>query len=262
MPDHHPHAPWALAFAVLPWKEREKAAAWARLEAGEELALPEDARALWERRGELVPRGARLLLPGDPEGDRLLAPLPYPVALWLKGEAPPARASVAVVGSRKASQAGLRAARELGRGLAQAGVAVLSGLARGIDAAAHQGALEAGPTWGVLGSGLLRPYPPEHRPLMTRMAASGGVLTCFPPEAEPLAWHFPRRNVLLAAWSQAVVVVEAQARSGSLVTARLALDHGKDLYARPGSPGCDALLEEGAAQEWRGDLTNLPPQGP
>lgn len=244
----HPHAPWALAFAVLPWRESEKAAAWARLEAGEGLLLPPEVAALWARRADFEVPGARLLLPGDPEAERLLAPLPYPVALWVRGTLPPAAPAVGIVGARKASGAGLRRAHALGKALAEAGVAVVSGLARGIDAAAHLGALEAGPTWAVLGSGLLRPYPPEHAPLLSRMvAAGGGVLTPFPPQAEPRPWHFPRRNLLLAAWVQALVVVEAAPRSGSLVTARLALDQGKDLYMCPGSPGTDAWLDEGAA---------------
>ncbi len=116
-------------------------------------------------------------------------------------------------------------------------MAVISGLARGIDGAAHEGALAAGPTWGVMGSGLDHPYPPEHRPLMDRMvAAGGGVLTPFPPQAPPLRWHFPRRNWLLAAWTQGVLVTEARLKSGSLVTARLALDLGKELWVCPGGP--------------------------
>jgi DNA processing protein len=247
----HPHAPWALAFAGLPWKERDKAAAWARLELGETLPLPEDAAELWARREALCPRGARLLLPGDPEADHLNAPLPYPVALWVKGTVPPPSPVVAIVGRRKASAQGLATARELARQLTAAGFAVISGLARGIDGAAHAGALLAGPTWGVLGSGLLQPYPPEHRPLMTQLVnAGGGVLSCFPPDAPPRPWHFPRRNVLLAAWAQAVVVVEADLRSGSLVTAKLALDHGKELFVKPGSEGCDELLKEDAAHLW------------
>lgn len=244
----HPHAPWALAFAVLPWKERDKAAAWARLEAGETLPLPEDAAELWARREALCPKGARLLLPGDAEAEHLLAPLPYPVALWVKGSVPPPSPVIAIVGRRKATAQGLEAARELARQLSTAGIAVISGLARGIDGAVHEGALQAGPTWGVLGSGLLQPYPPEHRPLMTQVVkAGGGVLSCFLPDAPPRPWHFPRRNLLLAAWAQAVVVIEADLRSGSLVTAKLALDHGKELFALPGSEGCDALLDEGAA---------------
>jgi len=106
-----------------------------------------------------------------------------------------------------------------------------------------------------MGSGLEHPYPPEHQPLMERMvAAGGGVITPFPPEAQPLKWHFPRRNWLLAAWTDGVLVTEAQLRSGSLVTARLALDLGKELWVCPGSPedpsaeGPNALLREGAAQ--------------
>ena len=248
MPPMHPHAPWALAFSALPWRESEKAAAWARLELGEGLLRPPDLEDLWSRRGAFEVPGARLLLPGDPEADRLLAPLPYPVALWVRGSAPPAAPAVAIVGSRKASAAGLARARAFGRALAEAEVAVLSGGARGIDAAAHAGALAGGPTWAVLGSGLNRPYPPEHGPLFDRIARSGGgVLTPFPPEAEPRPAHFPRRNLLLAAWAQAILVIEADPRSGSLVTARLALDLGRDLYMCPGSPGTDAFLSEGAA---------------
>lgn len=236
---------WALAFAVLDWPERQKAELWAALQGGEEPRLPPDpAEALarlredlprWER--EAVDRGARLLLPGDPAVDALLEPLPYPVALWVRGTLPPPGPRVAVVGSRQASRRGQARTRAWARDLTRAGVAVLSGLARGIDAAAHEGALEAGATWGVLGSGLDRPYPPEHRGLMDRVvAAGGGLLTPFPPEAPPLRWHFPRRNWLLAAWSQGVLVTEARLRSGSLVTARLALDLGRELWVCPGAP--------------------------
>ena len=201
-------------------------------------------------RDRAAERGARLCLPGDPGVDALMAGLPYPVALWVRGSLPP-QPAVAVVGARKATDRGLELAGTLGRDLTAAGLAVISGLARGIDGAAHEGALEAGPTWGVLGSGLDHPYPKEHVPLMDRMAARGGVLTCFPPWAPPKPTHFPRRNVLLAAWSEAVLVVEAALRSGSLVTAKLALDHGKELFAVPGSEGTDALLEEGCAHEVR-----------
>ncbi|HJV23304.1 MAG TPA: DNA-processing protein DprA [Holophagaceae bacterium] len=244
----HPHAPWALAFAVLPWRESEKAAAWDRLAQGEALFLPPDVEALWARRAKYEVPGARLLLPGDPEADRLCAPLPYPVALWVQGTVPPPSPAVGIVGARRASAAGLKQAHAFGKALTEAGVAVVSGLARGIDAAAHLGALEAGPTWAVLGSGLHHLYPPEHGPLADRtLAAGGGLLTPFPPEADPKPWHFPRRNLLLAAWVEAVLVVEAEVRSGSLVTAQLALDLGKELWVVPGSEGPDALLAEGAA---------------
>lgn len=201
-------------------------------------------------RAQAEQRGARLCLPGDAGMAALMAPLPYPVALWVRGTLPP-QPAISIVGARKATPGGLAAARTFGRDLTQAGLAVISGLARGIDGAAHEGALGAGPTWGVLGSGLDHPYPAEHLPLMERMAERGGVLTCFPPWAHPKPKHFPRRNVLLAAWSEGVLVVEAAIRSGSLVTAKLALDHGKELFAIPGSEGTDALLEEGCAHEVR-----------
>jgi DNA processing protein len=134
-------------------------------------------------------------------------------------------------------------------------VKVLSGLARGIDGAAHAGALEAGATWGIMGSGLDHPYPKEHMGLMERIVNSGGgLITPFPPDALPQKWHFPRRNLLLAAWSLGVLVIEAKLKSGSLVTAKLALDHGKELWVVPGKPedplseGPNSLLREGAAR--------------
>ena len=254
---------WALAFTVLDWTERQKAEAWAALQAGAAPALaPEQAQALEalaadlpRRQQEAAERGARLLLPGDDGVDALLAPLPYPVALWVRGTLPPPGPRIALVGSREASTRGKARTRAWARALTEAGVAVLSGLARGIDGAAHTGALEAGPTWGVMGSGLDHPYPPEHRPLMERMVAGGGgVITPFPPEAPPRKWHFPRRNWLLAAWADGVLVTEARLKSGSLVTARLALDLGKELWVCPGSPedpsaeGPNSLLREGAAR--------------
>jgi len=272
---------WALAFTVLDWPERQKAEAWLALQAGVPPALsPEQAQALAQLEADLPRRhreardhAARLLLPGDDGVDALLAPLPYPVALWVRGTLPTAGPRIAVVGSRQASARGKARTRAWAKALAEAGVAVISGLARGIDGAAHLGALEAGATWGIMGSGLGQPYPPEHRPLMDRMvAAGGGVITPFPPEAPPLKWHFPRRNWLLAAWSDGVLVTEARLRSGSLVTARLALDLGKELWVCPGSPedpsaeGPNYLLREGAARiclspadllEDLGPLTNL-----
>ncbi|HJW72503.1 MAG TPA: DNA-processing protein DprA [Geothrix sp.] len=247
---------WALAFTVLDWPERQKAALWTVLQSGSEPGLPGPwAEALARLEADLpryrqaaADRGARLVLPGDPGADALLAPLPYPVALWVRGSLPPDGLRLAMVGSRAASPQGQARARAWAKAFTEAGVAVVSGLARGIDGAAHAGALEAGGTWGILGSGLDHPYPPEHRPLMDRMvAAGGGVITPFPPEAPPRKWHFPRRNWLLAAWTSGVLVLEARLQSGSLVTAKLALDLGKELFVVPGSEGPDALLEEGAA---------------
>lgn len=269
---------WALAFTVLDWPERRKAECWAALQAGVEPALSaEQAQALARleadlprRRQEARDRGARLLLPGEEGVDALLDPLPYPVALWVRGTLPPAEGRrVALVGSRQASVRGRARTRAWARALTEAGVAVLSGLARGIDGAAHAGALEAGPTWGVMGSGLDHPYPPEHGPLMDRMvAAGGGVITPFPPEAPPLKWHFPRRNWLLAAWTDGILVTEARLKSGSLVTARLALDLGKELWVCPGAPedpsaeGPNALLREGAARLCRSPSDLLEDLGP
>jgi DNA processing protein len=257
------NAVWALAFTLLPWPERQKADAWAALQDGRAPRLPDPARRDLDRlardqprlRAEADRRGARLVLPGEPDADRLLEPLPYPVALWVRGSLPPAGPALAMVGGREAPPAALERARGWARTLTGAGVAVLSGLARGIDGAAHRGALEAGPTWGLLGSGLDHPYPPEHAGLMDRMvAAGGGVVTPFPPAARPLKWHFPRRNLILAAWTRGVALVAARFRSGSLVTARLALDLGKDLWACPGAPedplaeGPNRLIREGAAR--------------
>jgi len=254
---------WALAFTVLPWPERQKAQLWAQLQAGREPVLPPEwrrdldrlARDLPRHRDEAARRGARLLLPGDEGADRLLEPLPYPVALWLRGAPPPGGPSLAMVGSREGPRPALERTFSWARSLTAAGVAVLSGLARGVDGAAHRGALAAGATWGILGSGLDHPYPPEHAGLMDRIvAAGGGVLTPFPPAARPLKWHFPRRNLILAAWTGGVALMAARYASGSLVTAKLALDLGKELWACPGAPedplaeGPNRLIREGAAK--------------
>jgi len=173
----------------------------------------------------------------------------------VRGTLPPPGPALAMVGAREAAGVALARARSWARTLTAGGVAVLSGLARGIDGAAHRGALEAGPTWGILGSGLDHPYPPEHAGLMEQMvAAGGGVLTPFPIPARPLRWHFPRRNLILVAWTRGVAVLAARYASGSLVTAKLALDMGKEVWACPGAPedplaeGPNRLLREGAAK--------------
>jgi DNA processing protein len=161
---------------------------------------------------------------------------------------------VAVVGSRRASPYGLAVARVLARDLAAAGVTVISGLARGIDAAAHGGALGAplGRAVAVLGSGLDVIYPPEHRRLAAAVMDRGALVSEFPPGTPPLARNFPRRNRVISGLARGVVVVEAAAGSGSLITARLALDQGREVYAVPGpitaggSLGTHQLLREGA----------------
>ena len=188
----------------------------------------------------------------------------YPAAFRFLRDAPPVlylwgtlrprdELAVALVGSRTASPYGRAVAERLARELAEAGVTVVSGLARGVDAAAHAAALSShGRTVGVLGSGFSRFYPPENRRLAERMAASGAVLTEFSLESPPEATHFPRRNRLIAALALGVVVVEARDKSGALITARLAADQGKDVFAvpgsvfSPGSRGPHRLLREGA----------------
>ncbi len=162
--------------------------------------------------------------------------------------------TVAVVGARAASVPGRSLARTLARELADAGVCVVSGLARGIDGCAHEGALAAGrPTVAVLGSGLDRIYPNEHEGLARRIVDGGGaIISELPLGSAPLAHHFPWRNRIIVGCSRAVVVVEAGARSGALTTARLALESGRDVMAVPGHPayagarGSNGLIRDGA----------------
>jgi DNA processing protein len=160
---------------------------------------------------------------------------------------------VAIVGSRRATSYGREVARSLGNELGSAGVVVVSGLAFGIDACAHRGALDAGaPTVAVLGCGPDVAYPAAHRGLWRRIAEEGAVLSELPPGAVPWRWTFPARNRIMAALAGMTVVVEAAARSGSLVTARLASESGRRLGAVPGpvtsraSGGPNSLLSEGA----------------
>ena len=195
----------------------------------------------------VVNRGA----PGWP--DRL-EHLPQPPArLWLLGEAAPHERAVAVVGSRAATLAGLDVARWLGRELATAGVQVISGLALGIDGAAHRGALEGGGTTvAVLGCGIDICYPRRHLELSRAVVARGAMITEEPPGTSPHAGHFPKRNRIIAALALAVVVVEAAERSGALSTARHAADLGREVLAVPGSirnpsaVGSNLLIRDGA----------------
>lgn len=177
-----------------------------------------------------------------------------PIALWHLGDLGALhRPAIAVIGSRDASPAGLAAARRFGRDLARAGFTVVSGLARGADGAAHEGALEGGgQTVAVLGCGLDGVYPPSHRHLAERITVSGVLVSEYPPGTPPLPRHFPLRNRIISGLSQAVVVVEASERSGTLITARAALEQGRDVLAVPGGiasgrhRGCHALIKDGA----------------
>ena len=171
-------------------------------------------------------------------------------ALARTGEAP----TVAIVGSRRPSGAGRRFAHDLAAGLAERGAVVVSGLARGIDTAAHEGALSGGGiTIGVLGSSVDQMHPRRNVALAERMMATGAVLSEYWPGTTPAPWRFPARNRIVAGLADVVVVVEAAARSGALITADFAMEHGTPVLAVPGWPGaemsagCNALLRAGAA---------------
>ena len=164
------------------------------------------------------------------------------------------RPAVAVVGARACSGYGASAARMLGRELGRAGLVVVSGLARGVDGEAHRGALEAkAPTVAVLGCGVDRDYPRGHAALAAEIAAGGLVVSEYAPGVEPAPWRFPARNRLVAGLCAATIVVEARERSGALITADLALEEGREVFAVPGeigsalSAGTNALLKLGAA---------------
>jgi DNA processing protein len=164
-----------------------------------------------------------------------------------------ARPCVAIVGARNASAAAVKLARDFAAALAEAGLAVVSGLARGIDGAAHRGALNGpGGTIGVIASGIDIAYPPEHAELQEQVAQHGLLIAEQPPGTEPLARHFPSRNRIIAGLAAGTVVVEAAPRSGSLITARLAGEAGREVMAIPGSPleprsqGCNQLIRDGA----------------
>jgi DNA processing protein len=198
--------------------------------------------------------GARLVSLSAPEYPALLRELrDAPLCLIARGEPLVDGPAVAIVGARRATPYGRAIARELAEGLAHAGVTVVSGLARGIDGAAHEGALAArGRTVAVLGSGIDVVYPPEHAELAERVTAAGTLLSERPIGAAPVAAHFPARNRILAGMTQGTVGVEAADRSGSLNTARLANESGREVFAVPGridSPlafGSHLLIRDGA----------------
>jgi DNA processing protein len=197
--------------------------------------------------------GASLLCSGEAAFPRLLKALdPSPPLIWTLGDGSLLRRPcVAVVGARTASAAGQRFARALALEIGQAGYVVVSGLARGIDGAAHEATLQTGAV-AVLGGGVDDIYPPQHRDLYAAIAAKGCVVSESPPAYAAQARDFPRRNRLISGLSRAVVVVEAEKRSGSLITARLAAEQGREVFAVPGSPldprakGTNDLIRQGA----------------
>lgn len=235
----------------LPERTLDALAAW-RAGAGDHPFV----KGFRQARDQVRQAGMQLLCWGDAAYPPLLRQIhgPPPV-LFIQGNADLLRhPQLAVVGSRRASREGLRNARDLAADLAAAGVTVTSGLALGIDAAAHAGALEAGGrTLAVLGTGVDRLYPAQNRVLGERIAREGALVSEMCPGAPPRASHFPRRNRIISGLSLGVLVVEAGLRSGSLITARLALEQGREVYAVPGSirnpasRGCHRLLRQGAS---------------
>lgn len=216
------------------------------------LSMPSVAEAELElANGERL--GAEMVFAGEARYPPLLAASdPPPPLLWVRGNVELLSApAVAIVGARIASASGQRFARALGSELGQAGYLVVSGLARGIDGAAHEGALPTG-TAAVLGGGVDDIYPPEHADLYARIAEQGAIVSESTPGRRAQARDFPRRNRIISGLSLGVVVVEAELRSGSLITARLANEQGREVLAVPGSPldprakGTNDLIRQGA----------------
>jgi DNA processing protein len=200
-------------------------------------------------------RGVRIVLDGHDGYPPLLGRIADPPSLiFVRGSIEPCDSlAIAIVGSRHATAYGRKVAWQLAGGLARAGYTIVSGLARGIDAAAHRGALDAGGrTLAVLGSGVLNIYPPEHADLAVEITARGALLGEAPPLAAPARGCFPQRNRIVSGLALGVVVVEAADHSGALITARLAGEQGREVFAVPGpidsrlSRGCHALLRDGA----------------
>jgi len=198
--------------------------------------------------------GAELLTIKDPEYPAQLRSIPdAPLVLFKMGRLALGANTIAIVGSRKASFEGINMAEKIAQTLSSIGVTVISGLARGIDAAAHRGALrEKGKTVAVLGCGIDICYPPENRSLFEKVGKEGCILTEYRPGEQPLPHHFPARNRVIAGLSKGILVVEASQRSGSLITARLGLEYGREVMAVPGSifdegyRGANSLIKQGA----------------
>lgn len=285
-----PRAAWAARLNAVSFVDAAKA--WTLIEALGPEGLSAGGAADWAATGALQPEpasrwraealafdldgelrrlealGGRLILRGEPDYPAPLASLPdAPLALYAWGRLDGLPAA-AVVGARAPTDYGRRMARRLAADLARRRIAVVSGLARGIDSEAHQAALDAGgATWAVLGSGLGRVYPPENRDLARRIAEEGGcVLSEFPLAVPPHKGNFPRRNRIVAGLCWATIVVEGRGRSGALLTAGDAAGYGREVFAVPGpadsplSEGPHKLLRNGARLATRAeDVTSLLP---
>ena len=241
------------------------------------------AIAHWEEKvdlsGELAriqEFGARVITQESPEYPRMLREISNPpIVLYIWGELTERdQQAIGVVGSRQTSHYGLECAKKLSYQLAYAGLTVISGLARGIDTAAHQGALAAqGRTIAIIGSGLMDLYPPENQGLAEKITSSGAVISEFPMTFPPSTQTFPYRNRIVAGWGSGILVVEAGLKSGALITATQALEHGRMVYAVPGqidrptSAGSNRLIQQGAklvtgAADILDDLRMLFPEPP
>lgn len=207
---------------------------------------------LWE---ELSEKNIRFVMCSDAEYPDRLRDIPDPpYALFVKGELPSQDAlSVAVVGARDCSEYGRFVADGIGRAMGECGVQIISGMARGIDGISQDAALEAGGrSFGVLGCGVDVCYPASNRPLYEKLCVQGGILSTHPPGTEPRSQHFPPRNRIVSGLADALIVVEAREKSGTLITVDMALEQGKDVYIVPGrvtdrlSDGCNRLIKQGA----------------
>ncbi|XCP83423.1 DNA-processing protein DprA [Roseburia hominis] len=218
----------------------------------------EAGRKSWNLKQEydkLKQAGVRMVIKGEPEYPKRLRSLTgMPYALYVKGELPGEEGlTAAIVGARRCTAYGETMTLEIAERLAECGIQIISGMARGIDGAAHRGALNAeGSTYAVLGCGPDVCYPREHRGLYQDLLKRGGILSELPPGTPPLPQHFPARNRIISGLSDLVLVMEAREKSGSLITADQALEQGRDVYALPGpvnsslSRGCHELIRQGA----------------
>lgn len=231
-----------------------------------------DSRPSADREAQAFAKsGASILTLLDRDYPPLLKEIPDPPPyLFLKGTLPEPATAIAVVGSRLASDYGMTITARFAREMAEQGVTIVSGLAQGVDAAAHRGALQvSGRTIGVLGCGIDQVYPAANRQLFREMAERGAIVSEFPMGTGPDASNFPRRNRIISGLSRGVLVVEAAEKSGSLITARFALDQGREVFAIPGnissrgSRGTNCLIKQGAKLvECVADiLGELPPEG-
>ena len=253
---------------ILSASEKGLRALGLKAETAGEIASGDPLRAARAEFDRAEKKGFALLTPDDDGYPRLLREIyDPPLALYVAGNPGVLNEpAVALVGSRRATPYGRAVAERLAADLAERGLVVISGLARGADTAAHRGALEGGKTAAVLGSGLERIYPGENRKLFEAVVATGAAVSEFMLDAEPLGFHFPLRNRIISGLALGVVVIEASERSGSLITARLALDQGREVMAVPGnvtspqSRGAHGLIKAGArlVESWEDVIEELP----